>query len=72
LLEPINGAQIAGDAGTTPPSLNTCKAALLDDAAVGMRAGAYLCFLTNSGKYGFFLESRPHSTGVVFDAYVFP
>ncbi len=73
MLDPINGAQITGQATSKPPSLNTCRSVELRTSTVAIQTEAYLCFLTNAGRYGFFVARKDLlQKGVTYDAYIFP
>jgi hypothetical protein len=71
-LHPQNGALFSGYASMTPPSLNQCKAAVMDANPLAMNSDLYLCFKTNLGRYGFWVARQMDSSGFAFDAYVFP
>lgn len=75
VLMPRNGATFSGYAELSPPSLNTCKTKTLTADPIAPNSDLYMCFLTNLGKYGFFVmrDDQMLSSGyIVFDAHVFP
>lgn len=69
---PQNGAAFEAAFYQTAPSLGTCKSASFSGSPINALNTTYVCFQTNTGKYGFLLPREIQAGGIVFDAYLFP
>ena len=76
LLFPVYGALLSGYAFDTEPDLVKCIeviSIIQNDDPVAVQSDLYMCFLTNAGRYGFFVARQIDiQNGIAFDAYLFP
>jgi len=77
ILRPQNGALLSGHADLTPPSLSDCMGKAFDAGDLSPNTDLYICFLSDEGHYGFFVQ-RPDGAPfeisahrVIFDWWVY-
>lgn len=64
ILRPQNGALLSGYADLTPPSLSDCMGKDFDAGDLSPNTDLYICFLSDEGHYGFFVQ---RSDGAPFE-----